>query len=508
MSQYRAIMSATSTLGENLIVELNTSNINKITPGADFVVYDTWENKYKILKRKTYVPEKFNTTRYNTNFDIVIGVYGDTLRAVASDDALGYNNMVTDIYAAAYSYYRIEIDTSTSGNFTCIIKPLNDVTFDISWNAGDTMESILTQFKNIQQNQTTDDGIKSYTSFVVLDDGTGIGVAVGYYSSNTCSISNVNGNVNLIDMSKFAVYDKGVKYNDDYNPDLGVINSNFKNWRGVSVQTIMGSDIIPIGPNSYCIGNNGINYHYRNGINYNGWRSWASTQNDGNYFISDGVNGSTWTALTIMNQSTFDSYVNSSAVVDSDAYKMYVYYNNLLNSNGAEFKAKHDLYVSRYGEMEDLYGAYLMSHMVDTDNPTSGIVYTCKNYGPELTQVKGKIFTVTYNYKYYPAYPPEYNALQYGLDDNSKGFGKGMYYHPEPYDISVMLRDDMMEKLNNNFIAGNFKVTKLANNVYRGTCAEYNSSHTWHFNANFRCLVYYARCSSVFRCRPVLAFAL
>ena len=149
-----------------------------------------------------------------------------------------------------------------------------------------------------------------------------------------------------------------------------------------------------------------------------------------------------------------------------------------------------------------------MSHMVNTDNPTSGIVYTCKNYGPELTQVKGKIFTVTYNYKYYPAYPPEYNALQYGLDDNSRGFGKGMYYHPEPYDISVMLRDDMMEKLNNNFIQGNFKVTKLANNIYRGTCAESYSIYTWNFSAYYRCLINGSRYYSVFRCRPVLAFAL
>jgi hypothetical protein len=505
MSQYRAIISTTSTLGENLVVN---PNVHNIAPGEDFVVYDTWEKKYKILKRKTYIPQTFNSDRYNTNYDIVLGVYGDTLRAVASDDAYGYTDMVNTDTAAAPCYYRIEIDTSTEGSFNCTIKPYNNVIFNITWNSGDSMDSILTQFQNIQQNQTTDDGIKSYTSFAVLDDGTGIGIAVGYYSSNTCSISDVNGNVNLIDMSKFAVYDKGVKYNDDYNLDLEVINSNFKNWEGVSVQTIMGSDIVPIGPNSGCIANNGINYYYRNGINYNGWRSWVSTQTEGNYFISDGVNGSTYTNELIMNKSIFDSNVNSSAVVDSDAYKMYVYYNNLLNSNGAEFKAKHDLYVSRYGEMEDLYGAYLMSHMVNTDNPTSGIVYTCMNYGPELTQVKGKIFTVTYNYKYYPAYPPEYNALQYGLDDNSRGFGKGMYYHPEPYDISVMLRDDMMEKLNNNFIEGNFTVTKLANNVYRGTCAEYHSYATWNFNGDGRYLRHYARYTSVFRCRPVLAFAL
>ena len=63
--------------------------------------------------------------------------------------------------------------------------------------------------------------MKLIQSFAVLDDGIGIGVSVEYYSSNTCTITDIVGSVKLIDMSQFAVYDKGVKYDDDYNPDLG-----------------------------------------------------------------------------------------------------------------------------------------------------------------------------------------------------------------------------------------------------------------------------------------------
>ena len=39
-------------------------------------------------------------------------------------------------------------------------------------------------------------------------------------------------------------------------------------------------------------------------------------------------------------KSTFNEYVNSSAEEDSNAYKMYIYYNNLLNGIGEDFKEK------------------------------------------------------------------------------------------------------------------------------------------------------------------------
>ena len=474
---------------ENIILDPKT---DIITLGADFVVYDTQDNKYKVLKRETYNGETFNTERYNTNYDIVIDIDDTTMKAVATDDAYGYTDMVNTDFATATSYFRIEIDTTTAGSFTTKI---SNNTYTATWEAGATMDSIKSQISN--------------NNFVVLADGKGLGVKVDNISS-AITLTDVAGTVTLIDMSKFAVYDKGVKYNDDYNETLEVINDNFKSWQYTSVQTIMGNELIPIGPNNtWPMNNIGVNTWA--GINYTIYGSYCKTSGSSS-FKSDGVNGSTVQdsgQVLPMKETVFTSNVNSSATEGSDAYKMYVYYNNLLNSNGAEFKAKHDLYESRYGVMEDLYGAYLMSHMVNTDNPTSGVIYTSKNYGPELTRVKGKIFTVTYDYKYYPAYPPEYNALQYGLEDGSKGFGKGSYYHPEPYDLAIMLRDDIMNKCNENFIDGeNNKITKLSNSSYIGSCTEYNSFYTWNYYGNNGFLTYNSRSNNNFRSRPLVALPL
>ena len=507
MSLFNALIGATSTLGKNLIVYPTESNI---IPGVDYVVYDTYDDTYKILKGKSYDENTFDFSRYQTNFDIVIGIRDNKIHAVACDDAYGYENMVNDDTAAAPCYYRLEFDNKQAGSLSYKITLLSSVIIEntLTWNGGDSYETIVEGLHSYLQS------INTYAGAYVLDDNTGIGFSLGYYGNNTLEITESDVEYTLLDMSTLAVYDKGVKYGDSYNPNLAVINNNHKSWRSVSVQTIMGSDIIPIGPNTACIANNGQNYVYGCGINYAGYRSYMSA-NGNNQFCTDGVNGSKNTHSSTsysnpyfpMNKSVFDSNINSSAAKDSDAYKMYEYYNNLLNSIGDEFAEKHDLYVSRYGEMEDLYAAYLMSHMINTDNPTSGIVYTSKDYGPELTNVKSKIFTVDYNYKYYPAYPPEYNALQYGLTDLQSGFGKGTYYHPEPYDIALIFRDDMLPKLNDNFKKSNFKVTKLTNSLYRGTSAEYNSYRTWYFGGA-RTLYANLRSDSVFRCRPFLAFDL
>ncbi len=471
---------------ENVIVSPSVDNVEL---GADFLVYDTQDSKYKILKGETYNATTFNTARYKTNFDIIIDIDDTTLRAVAHDDAYGYANMINSDFAAANNYYRIEIDNKQAGSFTTKIQ---NTTYNVSWEAGATMDSIKSQINN--------------SNVVLLKDGTGLGVSLT--SSNTCTVTDITGTVKLIDMSTLAVYDKGVKYGDSYNPELSVIDNKTKQWQWVSVQTIMGSDIIPIKANSiHPMDNNGVNSYA--GVNYKQYRSYISKSGN-NTFKSDGVNGSAQqsTNQNLMKLTVFNNNVNSNAALDSDGYKMYEYYNNLFNSIGDEFAEKHDLYVSRYGEMEDLYAAYLMSHMVNTDNPTSGIVYSSKGYGVTLTNVKGKIMTLDYDYKYYPAYPPEYNALQYGLEDEATGFGKGTYYHPEPYDLALMFRDDIMTKLNNNFIAGNSKVTKLSNGSNKGSCAEYLSFSTWYYYGTHGYLNASTRNYDTFRSRPLVALPL
>ena len=154
--------------------------------------------------------------------------------------------------------------------------------------------------------------------------------------------------------------------------------------------------------------------------------------------------------------------------------------------------------------METLYDAYIMTHMAKTDGATSGIMFTCMNKGPELTRVKGTTFTVTYNWKYYPAYPPEYNALHYG--NTSGAFTKGKYSHPETYDLALMFRDDIMANCNSIWNTYGITGTRLVNSMYRGSCSECYANSTWLFYGSTRCITYNGRCNGDFRSRPVFAF--
>ena len=114
-----------------------------------------------------------------------------------------------------------------------------------------------------------------------------------------------------------------------------------------------------------------------------------------------------------------------------------------------------------------------------------------------------------YNGKYVPAYPPEYKALQYGKDDISSHFKKGSYYLPEPYDIGLFMRDDIMAKVNARTLSlyNNYQISRiaLANTNYLGTCAEYSAYYTWSFYGYYRVLTYDARFLAYFHARPCFA---
>ena len=194
---------------------------------------------------------------------------------------------------------------------------------------------------------------------------------------------------------------------------------------------------------------------------------------------------------------------------------MYNYYNSLLSSEEFEWKELRNAYIGWYNYTPaELYDVYIMTHMMKL-NPASGIVFTAMNRGKELTNVKGKVFTVTYNWKYVPAYPPEYNALHYGKQYNSEEdtkFTQGFYYHPEPGDLGAFLQDSILLKCNAAWatIPASLhplnKRTNLSNSTYLGSVGEFYADATWFFNGGARCLDFNARCSSLFRSRPCSAY--
>lgn len=530
MSQFRNSLMVSSYLASNKIVYDLSSNLIEL--GSDFMVYDHFLEKFGVLKSNTLDFGTFDFNRFETNFDIPFARFstsqGNYLHAVAIDEAIDpdrysgiqlYNYIDSNYCAAEYSYYRIEVDNSKAGGFHFTVTTSNGTSEgDVSWNANDSVASIREQMGTpalgavfIKYDVTTNNPIIPGNTIRSIS-GEAIGVAAGGYGNNYCVLSSIIDNsAQLIDMSKYAVISDTLTVNDPYDDTLTVLNGNYKNWRGVSCQTILGSDLIPIGTNATAICNSGYNYSYRSGVNFTGFKSWATGSGNVSY-TTDGVNGTVNNSVGVIMQKTyFDEMMNSSNT--NYNAQMSEYYNNLLTSNDEPYKTLRDTYSRWYDyEPQTLYDGYLMTHMLKL-NPGSGIVFSTMNRGRELTNVKGKVFTVTYNYTYVPAYPPEYNALHYGkpYDPNENTvFTQGFYYHPETGDVGTFVRDDMIKSCNTSWATVPTNIhsyrTNLSNSTYLGTVGEYNSYTTWNFNGNGRVLNYYYRAYSVFRSRPCSAY--
>lgn len=515
---------ASSSLGANRIIYDLSSNL--ITLGSDFMAYDHFLEKFCVVSGKTLDLDAFNFDRFETNFDIPVARFettqGNYLHAVAIDEAINparypgiqqYNYVDSTYCAAEYSYYRIEVDNSKAGGFHYRIANSNaTVEGDVSWSAGDTVLSIKNQMTTgtyIGYAVTTNNPISQTISSTT---GEAIGVHTGGYGANTCVLSNIIDNsAMIIDMSRYAVISDTITVNDPYNSSLSVINNNFKNWRGASCQTILGSTLIPIGTNSSALGNSGFNYGYYCGVHFAGFKSWASGSGS-TVYRTDGVNGTANNSANVIMRKTYFNEMMNPNNANYNAL-MAEYYNNLLTSNDEPYKTLRDTYRVWYNYTpQELYDVYIMTHMLKL-NPNSGIVFTTMNRGKELTNVKGRVFTVTYNYTYVPAYPPEYNALHYGkiydpIQDTK--FTQGFYYHPETGDLGTFLRDDRLITCNASWNKVPNSVhpykTQLTNSTYLGSVGEYSNYHTWNFYGSTRFLNNDYRCSSDFRSRPCSAY--
>ena len=216
-----------------------------------------------------------------------------------------------------------------------------------------------------------------------------------------------------------------------------------------------------------------------------------------------------------MTKAEFDTDVQNYSGSDNEHLYMQAYYYNLFHGNDNvtihgdtyNFSALKAQYESWYGQMGNMYDAYLMSHCMKID-AESGITYSMLGKCKNQTDVKADCMNVTYDYVIVPAYPPEYNAHTYGIAD-SEGFAPGTYYHPEPADLGLFLRDDNMAIINNTLsIAAITGKLTLDNSTYRGSSADYHGNFTWCFYGGYGCFFYNSRYNGYFRSRPVLALSL
>lgn len=441
-----------------------------------------------------------NPLRYETNYDTFIGIIDGSAHFVANNDAAAGDAFYNRDAAATSCFYRLEIDNTVTGNITFSANSgiSNIPSTTISWSAGDTMASIIAQFTALNTN---------YITFGSLADGKGVGLEIGGYGSNILTVSGTPTGCTVIDCSKLAMLkskNANVAVGGDYNPeaDYTFIGENtHHNFRGASARSILGTTVKV--PNSVCIANDEFNYAFRTGINFAKFKAWASISGDDTYY-DDGEGGQDASVGHVMRKSRFDTEVTNYTGSDTHRLGMKDYYTHLLTDQTGVYAELREEYETRYGNMTQMYDGYLMSHCMDLEAAT-GTTADLRNYGMIQTLVKADCLNVNHNYKFIPAYPPEYNAQQYGKP--SEGFLPGKYYHPEPSDIGLMFRDDIMSLINNNVVAVGAG-TQLTVSMSRGSCAEYNGNTTWLFYGGEGDFNYSRRYFDDFRCRPILALNL
>ena len=474
-----------------------------LEPG-DMLFFDKIEKKYVVVKKQSVasvlLTDGYNTTRYETNFDSFIGALDGMAHFVARDDAAPTQSIYSNDVAATSCYYRIEIDNTQAGSITFSVASGNGsiASTTISWEANEAMATIVAKF-------TAKNATNNYITFAALEDGTGVGLEVGGYGANTMTVTDSE-SCTVIDCSTLAFYASenpaapGVGGTFVPTASWTFIGNAHNNWRGTTARTILGHNLVDA--STMLIANDGYNYSYRCGGNFAKFKSWASVSGE-NTFSDDGEGGSIANpGAHVMNEATFNLGVRDYTGEDPAHLGMKEYYTRLTTDTTGDFAALRATYEARYGQMTSMYDAYLMSHMVDP-GANSGIANSMRNKGKHQTEVKADAMNVTYNYVILPAYPTEYNAAHYG-NSATEGFQAGTYYHPEPGDLGLFMRDDIMATTNANIaLSGGGTAIAIA---HKGSCADfYAAGSTWFFLSTLGCVSYYYRYYGYFRSRPVLA---
>lgn len=486
-------------VGDPRIKYLNSANLKE---GA-MLFYDRALEVYCVVAPEMIaaVLADYDSTRYETNFDTYVGTVGGTARFVAFDDAAAnMPSLFNDNVAATSCFYRIEIDNTQAGSITFSAASGNAsvASNTISWEADEAMSAIVAKFT--AKNTT-------YITFGALADGTGVGLEIGGYGANTITVT-ASENCTVIDCSTLAFYASAnpaaPAVGGTFNPTAAytfIDKTAHHNWRGAAAATCLPGKGL-VAASSSCIANDGFDYSYRTGVNFAKFKEWASVSGDDTYY-DDGEGGTDQSVGHVMRKSRFDTEVTNYTGEDSHRLGMKDYYTHLFNDQTGDYATMRQSYEAKYGvKMQSLYDGYLMSHMIKID-AASGITSTMRGKGFLQTSVKADAMNVNYNYVIIPAYPPEYNAQHYGVV-TSEGFRPGMYYHPEPADIGLMFRDDLMAKINANItIAG--RGTAITNTMYRGSSADYYAGSSWYFGGTYGCFLNDPRYSGRFRCRPSFA---
>lgn len=320
-----------------------------------------------------------------------------------------------------WNRYQIVPDLTANGGFTATITINGTAKANtVSWNAGDTLASVIDQWTEIVATY-----LPKPVAGTLYSDGTTpcINVTTGGYTNSTLTLSNATG-ATLYDLSEVCAIN-------------GVLQTaSHRTWQAQSVAAMFPS----LGFNAAtttCYSNAGYNKQYRCIVNKEKGLSYWRTSGNAAYKTEAGIE--------IMKEAAFDA-CNGSGVAEQQAL---------------------------YDKYDGSYEAYIEGQMVSlNDSHKTSVEYLSYDNGNEQTQLIAGIETIDFDGQEIPAYPAAANAAS----KNDSDFG--ISYLPSCHDIALFMNDSRFSLINRGFtILGG--ATKLQLDRYYWAVAEYSASSAW-----------------------------
>ena len=367
----------------------------------------------KLIPYKYFDPLTLDTTRYTLK-DFVRFHRGKNGREVVM------HKLETSGMWAAWNRYRVHCDTTDAGGFTWSVT-INGTAKGgtVTWAAGDTLDSIVTQLNA--------DAVSTYLVFSHESGEDFIRVRKGGYSYSVFTVTNATGTT-LEDLSIYT------KVGDVQQAET------HRDWQTQDVVTLFpNSGYVPANARQYSV--SGYNLSYMCGGNEPRYKAVYRTEGSSTYLQEDDVSSR-------MTEAAF----------------------NAMNGSGVE--AQQQLYDKYNGSWE----AYMDASMAAIDDThTNGIEYQSYDNGDTQTAFIASVTTMDFDGSYIPAYPVGYNCWSY----TDTGIVGGHFHLATLHENLVFMRSAKMAQLNAAMAFLSSYVPLTNNSKYYWTGARYNSSNAW-----------------------------
>lgn len=342
------------------------------------------------------------------------------------------NALASGIWAE-FNRYKLIPDLTQAGGFHWRIT-INGTAKqgDVSWAAGDTLASIVSQM--------TPQGVATYLTFTAA---TGyIQVRTGGYTHSVFTLTN-DTNVELRDLSKKCKIG---------GSGGTVIAENHRTWQAQSVRTLFpDSGYLAANTKQYAV--SGLNLSYRCGGNL--------TRFEYYYQVSGSGHGGV------------DSYLAESAVSGRMSRVGFA-------SCETGTAAAQELFNKYHGSWDE----YMEASMIKLyDTHTDGIEYQSRDNGESQSKFLASVFTLDWDETtWIPAYPKAYQASQ--IEFAQIGTGN----LPTNHEIGKFMEDERMARI--NVAINNIGGTRITNSSYYWSVAECSANRAWCYNGVSGCVGY------------------